>query len=96
MLKRAAEMNFLSRDANEILHLLAKHVSPIALIRALRRQASTRRLHSKVAMCLALCVNGKLLTFLREEGACDVVGVDLRIANVRNQVKTATAMTTIL
>lgn len=56
VLKRAAEMNFLSHDANEILHLLAKHVSPIALIRALRRQASTRRLHSKVAMCLALCV----------------------------------------
>lgn len=56
VLKRAAEMNFLSHDANEILYLLAKHVSPVALIRALRRQASTRRLHSKVAMCLALCL----------------------------------------
>lgn len=56
VLKRATEMNFLSHDANEVLHLLAKHVSPIALIRALRRQASTRRFHSKVAMCLALCV----------------------------------------
>lgn len=56
VLKRAAEMNFLSNEANEILHLLANHVSPIALIRALRRQAPTRRLHSKVAMCLTLCV----------------------------------------
>ena len=58
VLKRAAEMNFLSHDANEILHLLAKHVSPVAMIRALRRQASTRRFHSKVAMCLALCAEG--------------------------------------
>jgi ubiquinone/menaquinone biosynthesis C-methylase UbiE len=35
--------------------------------------------------------NGKLLTFLREEGACDVVGVDPRIANVRNQAGTLLA-----
>jgi hypothetical protein len=35
--------------------------------------------------------NGKLLTFLREEGACDVVGVDPRIANVRSQAGTLLA-----
>ena len=70
VLKRAAEMNFLSHDANEILHLLAKHVSPVAMIRALRRQASTRRLHSKVAMCLALCAEGSGETLFRGRQGC--------------------------